>query len=164
MASSQFTNGRQLATLSGGSKVNVAGNEPLEGCTGRPPRSFVSRDRTASVRQRRANLCSMRDFDELVREAESAPIGGWDFSWLDGRAIEERPTWHYFDRVAERAARVGTLLEVQAGTGSMIASLPTLPSLAAATEGFPPSVTIAAPRLRARGIHLVVTSQATAGL
>ena len=121
-------------------------------------------DGTASVRQRRANLSAVRDFDELVREAESAPIGGWDFSWLDGRAIEERPSWHYFDRVAERAAIVETLLEVQAGTGSMIASLPALPPLAVATEGFPPSVAIAAPRLRARGIHLVVTSQATAGL
>jgi hypothetical protein len=26
----------------------------------------------------------MSDFDELVREAELAPIEGWDFSWLDG--------------------------------------------------------------------------------
>jgi SAM-dependent methyltransferase len=106
----------------------------------------------------------VRDFDELVREAELAPIGGWDFSWLDERAIEERPSWHYFDKVTERAATVATLLEVQAGVGSMVGSLPSLPSLAVATEGFPPSVAIAAPRLRARGIHLVVTSQTRAGL
>src|SRR3954468_18100242 len=106
----------------------------------------------------------MSDFDELVREAELAPIDSWDFSWLDGRAIEDRPSWRYFDRAAERAARVATLLEVQAGVGSMIGALPSLPSLAVATEGFPPSVAVATPRLRSRGAHLVVTSQTRAAL
>jgi SAM-dependent methyltransferase len=104
------------------------------------------------------------DFDDLVGEAERAPIGAWDFSWLDGRAVEDRPTWRYFDRVAERTAKVTTLLEVQAGVGSMIGSLPSLPRLSAATEGFPASVAIAAPRLRSRDVHLVVTSQTRPGL
>jgi len=98
-------------------------------------------------------------FEVLVEEAEHAPIGAWDFSWLEGRAVEERPTWHYFDRVAQRAAGVSSLLEIQAGVGSMSAALPSVPALSAATEGFPPSVARAAPRLRARGVHLVVTSQ-----
>jgi SAM-dependent methyltransferase len=106
----------------------------------------------------------MRDFDRLVAEAEQAPIGGWDFGWIDGRAVEDRPTWRYFDRVAERAGAVDSLLEVQAGTGSMIGRLPVLPRLSAATEGFPPSVALAAPRLRSRGVHLVVTSQTHPGL
>ena len=30
-----------------------------------------------------------RGFDELVAEAESASVDGWDFSWLDGRATEQ---------------------------------------------------------------------------
>ena len=34
----------------------------------------------------------MRGFDELVHEAEVAPIEGWNFAWLDGRAIEDRPS------------------------------------------------------------------------
>ena len=102
-------------------------------------------------------------FDELVTEAERAPMGSWDFSWLAGRAVEERPSWRYFDRVQERAATVSSLLELQAGTGAMIGSLSALPALAVATEGFPPSVAIAAPRLRERGAHLVVTSQTREG-
>lgn len=106
----------------------------------------------------------MDDFDDLVDEAERVPIGGWDFGWLDGRAVEERPTWRYFDRVAERAGDVWTLLEVQAGAGSMIGMLPSLPRLSVATEGFPASVALAAPRLRSRGVHLVVTSQDRPGL
>jgi hypothetical protein len=32
-------------------------------------------------------------FDELVAEGEAVPTEGWDFSWFDGRATEERPSW-----------------------------------------------------------------------
>ena len=64
----------------------------------------------------------MRSVDELVAEAQRAPTEAWDFGWLDGRAVEERPSWRYFDRVAERADGVGSLLEVQAGTGSPISA------------------------------------------
>jgi hypothetical protein len=35
---------------------------------------------------------AVSDFDDLVEEAEQVPIEGWDFGWLDGRAVEERPT------------------------------------------------------------------------
>jgi SAM-dependent methyltransferase len=107
---------------------------------------------------------AVSEFDDLVDEAERAPIERWDFGWLDGRAVEDRPTWHYFDRVVERVAGVSTLLDIQAGVGSMIGSLPSLPRLPAATEGFAPSVAVAAPRLRSRGAHLVVTSQSVRGL
>jgi SAM-dependent methyltransferase len=78
--------------------------------------------------------------------------------------VEERPSWHYFDRVAERAAGCSSLLEVEAGVGRMIGSLPVIPRVAVATEGFPPSVAAAAPRLRARGVPLVVTAQRRPGL
>jgi SAM-dependent methyltransferase len=103
-------------------------------------------------------------FEELVREAALAPADGWDFGWLDGRAVEERPSWHYFDRVAERAAGCSSLLEVDAGVGRMAGSLPTTPRRAVATEGHPPSVARAARRLRARGVALVVTSPRRPGL
>ena len=107
-----------------------------------------------------------RSFDDLVDEAERAPIEGWDFGWLDGRAVEERPSWRYFDRVAERVvgADVSQLLEVQAGVGSMIGRLPSLPGLSVATEGWPPSVAVAASQLRSRRVRLVVTSQTRPGL
>ena len=101
-------------------------------------------------------------FDELVREAELAPVEGWDFGWLEGRAVEERPSWHYFDRVVERTACCSTLLEVEAGVGRMIGSLPTIPRLAVATESVPPSVALAAPRLSARGVPR--TSHSTSAL
>jgi len=34
-----------------------------------------------------------RTFEQLVAEAEAAPVAGWDFAWLDGRATEQRPSW-----------------------------------------------------------------------
>lgn len=106
----------------------------------------------------------MEAFERVVADAARAPADGWDFGWLDGRAMEARPSWHFFDRVAERAPDVATMLEVQAGTGSMVGRLPSLPRLAVATEGFAPSVAIAAPLLRDRGVHLVVTSQTVTAL
>jgi hypothetical protein len=31
-----------------------------------------------------------RTFEDLVTEADSVSVDGWDFSWLAGRATEER--------------------------------------------------------------------------
>lgn len=98
-------------------------------------------------------------FEELIEEGASAPITGWDFSWLDGRATEDRPSWRYFDRVAERTAQASLMLDVQTGAGNMIADLPELPPVTVATEGYGPSVAAAAPRLRERGAHLVWTQE-----
>ena len=44
----------------------------------------------------------MRSFEELVTEADSVSVDGWDFSWLDGRATEERPSWGYQRAMGER--------------------------------------------------------------
>jgi SAM-dependent methyltransferase len=97
------------------------------------------------------------DFDQLVQQAWVAPADTWDFSWLEGRATEDRPSWRYFDRVAERVRDAQRLLDVDAGTGNMLADLPKLPPLAAATDSYEPSIQMAAPRLRARGAQVVQT-------
>jgi SAM-dependent methyltransferase len=97
------------------------------------------------------------DFDQLIREAAEAPADTWDFAWLEGRATEERPSWRYFDRVAERARDAHRLLNIDAGTGQMLVDLPRLPPVAVATDGHGPSIRAAAPRLRSRGVQLVHT-------
>jgi SAM-dependent methyltransferase len=96
-----------------------------------------------------------RSFDELVREAEHAEIADWDFGWLEGRAYEERPTWHYFDLAAARARSVSALLDLEVGGGQFIADLPDVPPLTIGTESYAPYVATAASRLRSRGAHLV---------
>jgi SAM-dependent methyltransferase len=105
-----------------------------------------------------------RSFEELVQEAEAAPTEGWDFSWLEGRAFEERPSWRYFDLVAERARSVASLLDVETGDGRMIEALPVMPPLTVGTEGYPPNVALAARRLRKRRGSLVRTDHARPAL
>lgn len=89
----------------------------------------------------------MSAFADLVAEAERAPINGWDFSWLDGRATEARPSWRYRERVAERAATATRMLELECGDGTLAAALPRRPELLVATESYEPNLAIAATRL-----------------
>ena len=103
-------------------------------------------------------------FEALVDEAGAAPINGWDFSWLAGRAHEDRPSWRYFDLVAQAAARVNSLLDLEVGSGGMIAALPDLPRLTVGTEGYPPNVRSASDRLKSRGAHLVWSDDRRTGL
>ena len=90
-------------------------------------------------------------FEALVADASAAPIRGWDFSWLDGRATEERPSWRYRERVAERAAGASRMLDLECGGAELLVGLPRLPPLLVAAEGYPPNVAVAADRLRPRG-------------
>jgi GrpB-like predicted nucleotidyltransferase (UPF0157 family)/SAM-dependent methyltransferase len=98
-----------------------------------------------------------RSFDDLVEEADKAPILGWDFSWLDGRAEEERPAWGYHRLLAARVARASVVIDLQSGGGELLAGLPELPELLVATEGWKPNVAVAARRLQPLGAHVVAT-------
>ncbi|MGW0210126.1 SAM-dependent methyltransferase, partial [Streptomyces sp. NPDC003233] len=44
-------------------------------------------------------------FEHLVAEGAAVPTDGWDFSWFEGRASEERPSWGYAVSAGERLAR-----------------------------------------------------------
>jgi SAM-dependent methyltransferase len=94
-------------------------------------------------------------FDELVAEADAAPIHGWDFSWLDGRATEERPSWHYAEQLAERAGRATWMVDLECGGGELLAGLPVHPPLLVGAEAYRPNVAVAAERLRTRGASVV---------
>src|SRR5260370_18463896 len=96
-----------------------------------------------------------RSFEDLVAEADSVPVDGWDFSWLEGRATEERPSWGYARMMSERMARASVALDVQTGGGEVLASVPRLPAHLVATESWPPNVARAAERLRPLGIAVV---------
>jgi SAM-dependent methyltransferase len=96
-------------------------------------------------------------FEELIAEADAAPIAGWDFSWLEGRATEDRPSWRYSEIVSQRATLAKTMLDLQTGGGEMLDGLPRLPPLLVATEEHPPNVILAARRLSPRGVYVVAT-------
>ncbi|MBF6489222.1 methyltransferase domain-containing protein [Nocardia otitidiscaviarum] len=96
-----------------------------------------------------------RDFDELVAEAESVSVDGWDFSWLDGRASEERPSWGYQKQQARRLARARGALDIQTGGGEVLAEAPTYPPTMVATESWPPNLVKATRLLHPRGVVVV---------
>ena len=101
-------------------------------------------------------MASVLDVDRLIDEAMAAPFSGWDFSWLDGRATEERPPWGYQRLLGERLPRVSAALDVQTGGGEVLAGVPTLPPLMVATESWPPNVARATALLHPRGVVVVV--------
>jgi SAM-dependent methyltransferase len=104
----------------------------------------------------------MRNPDDLVGEAMAAPITGWDFSWLDGRATEERPSWHFRELVAQRAATADALLDIECGDGRLLDSVPQRPRLTVGVEDYQPQrgmvrATGAALPLRDASFDLVIS-------
>lgn len=99
-----------------------------------------------------------RTFDTLVEEAVDVPIHGWNFSWLDGRATEERPSWGYSRLLDAHMATAANALDVQTGGGEVLAALEHLAPRTVATEGWPANVEIAARRLRERAVGVVHTA------
>ncbi|GHJ22844.1 methyltransferase type 11 [Streptomyces albus] len=82
-------------------------------------------------------------------------MDGWDFSWLEGRATEERPSWGYQRLMSARLATVSSALDVQTGGGEVLAEAEKLPPAMAATEAWPPNVAKATALLRPRGVIVV---------
>lgn len=102
-------------------------------------------------------------FEELVAEGAGVPVEGWDFSWFEGRASEERPAWGYARLMGERMGRAAAALDVQTGGGEVLASIPQAPPVLAATESWAPNLAIARRTLAPLG-GTVVESADTADL
>lgn len=100
----------------------------------------------------------MRTFDDLVAEAAAVPVTGWDFSWLDGRATEERPPWGYQRLMGDRMAHASVALDLQTGGGEVLAGVPRLAPTTVVTEGWPPNLRRAADNLRPRGVTVVAAA------
>ena len=93
----------------------------------------------------------MSTFDTLIAEGEAADVTGWDFSWLEGRATEERPPWGYAAMLGQRLSTARASLDIQTGGGEVLAEASTFPPVAVATESWPPNVERAARLLHPRG-------------
>ncbi|MCU1514916.1 MAG: methyltransferase protein [Microbacteriaceae bacterium] len=97
-----------------------------------------------------------RDFDDLVAEGDAVPVDGWDFSWFEGRATEERPPWGYASLLPARLGAADAALDIQTGGGEVfgeaLTSTSPLPALLSATEEWPPNLAIARQRLASFGV------------
>ena len=90
-----------------------------------------------------------------MAEADSASVDGWDFSWLDGRATEQRPSWGYQRLMSRRLATVSAALDIQTGGGEVLAGAETFPPTMAAVEPWPPNAALATKLLHPRGVVVV---------
>jgi SAM-dependent methyltransferase len=99
-------------------------------------------------------------FEELIAEGGAVPVEGWDFSWFDGRASEERPPWGYARLLGQRMAALAGVpgagaLDLQTGGGEVLASIPAGPPVLVATESWPPNVEVARRNLRRLGAEVI---------
>ena len=98
-----------------------------------------------------------RTFEDLVAEADSVSVDGWDFSWLDGRATEERPSWGYQRLLSERLATASAALDIHTGGGEVLAGAGPFPPTMAAIETWPPNAELATKLLHPLGVVVVAT-------
>jgi SAM-dependent methyltransferase len=85
----------------------------------------------------------MRTFEDLIAEGEAVPTEGWDFSWFEGRASEQRPSWGYRRLLGERMATAAAAIDLQTGGGEVLASIPKPPATLVATESWGPNLAVA---------------------
>ncbi len=96
-----------------------------------------------------------RTIDELVADGATEPVEGWDFSWFEGRATEERPAWGYSGLLRERLGGARAVLDIQTGGGEVLAGAlrgcASVPQTLAATESWPPNAVLARRALASAG-------------
>lgn len=136
----------------------------MPGCyeAGRPWQSRFDTSRNPFARRHvshhAGSMANRATFDDLVAEGAASSTDGWDFSWLDGRATEERPPWGFVRILADRLGSAAAALDIQTGGGEVLAealaNAPQLPAIRAATEGWGPNAAIAMRNLRPFGVSV----------
>jgi len=87
---------------------------------------------------------------------EQQPFIGWDFSYLDGRMLEEQPPWLYSTRAAELMKHSSSVVDLDTGGGERFLKLHEhWPHKVVATEHYPPNFKLATERLTPFGAKVV---------
>jgi SAM-dependent methyltransferase len=99
------------------------------------------------------------EFEKLIAEGESVPVEGWDFSWFEGRATEERPSWGYAAALAGRMSGPRAALDIETGGGEVFSwaldQAGRIPQTLAATESWLPNLDIARRNLHPFSVDVV---------
>ena len=104
----------------------------------------------------------MNQQDELInawKDEEQRAFTGWDFSYLSGRLVEERPPWSYLTRAAELMKDISLALDMGTGGGERLLELREYwPQKVVVTEDYPPNLKLAKERLGPLGAEVVRVS------
>ena len=96
-----------------------------------------------------------QDYQRLVAEAVGVRLTGWEFAWLDGRAIGSEPSWSYPELARALLRRAGSLLDLDTGGGELLAELAPLPPHTVAVESWAPNTPVARDRLAPFGVSVL---------
>ena len=120
---------------------------------------------TLAGRERRAEQTGRRrirvpSFEDLLAEGAAVDVTGWDFSWFEGRATEDRPPWGYAKMLSERMSALANVpdaaaLDLQTGGGEVLATVRAAPPTLLATESWPPNIEVARRNLARLGAQVV---------
>jgi SAM-dependent methyltransferase len=97
---------------------------------------------------------SRRSFDDLVDEAVSEPVEGWDFSFVHSRTTEQPLPWSYEDIARGLVMTAHRVLDVDTGGGEIFGSLRP-PAGSIAVEPYHPNVAVASRLLNPLGVSVV---------
>lgn len=103
------------------------------------------------------NIINPERFQSLINNAKNAHFSGWEFSWLEGRMMQEEPPWDYRALVTDALSRANSLLDLGTGGGEFLASLAPLPPDTHATESYPPNQGLARERLSPLNVEVHAT-------
>jgi len=109
-------------------------------------------------RRYRSPVSTAASFDDEVAAALAAPVAGWCFDWLTGRAVGAEPSWSYRELAAPLVAQARALVDVDTGGGELLASLGAevgLPVTTFATEGWGPNLSPARVALELLGVRVL---------
>jgi len=87
---------------------------------------------------------------------EQEPFIGWDFSYLDGRMLEEQAPWSYTARAAEMMDCASAVIDLGTAGGERFLKLQAhWPKKVVVTEEYPPNFKLATERLTPLGVQVV---------
>ncbi len=106
------------------------------------------------------------DFEEQLAAAQLVPVDGWDFSWFDGHATEQRPSWGYSGLATMALGAATASLDIETGGGEVysraLAAAARRPGRMDATESWPPNLAIARANLEPLGARVAEVGDADA--
>ena len=110
-------------------------------------------DRTSSSDQQSLHEAEL--IAQWKRE-EQEPFAGWDFSYLEGRCIEEELPWSYEKMVRNLMANSRSILDIGTGGAEKLLEFKDIfPPSVTVTEGYPPNLRLAKDRLEPLGVTVI---------
>lgn len=101
----------------------------------------------------------MKDLISQWKKDEQALFRGWDFSYLKGRWIEEKPPWDYEKEAKQLIKKAKAVLDMGTGGGEKFSLLGPFPKYTVVTESWLPNIPIAKKKLEPLGIRVVEVNE-----